>query len=315
MKLKIVIVNFRTPDLTVQCLESLRGDVAAIGSSQVIVVENGSGDDSAEQIDAAIELHGWRDWVELLVLADNMGFAGGNNRGIEHGEPAEFTLLLNSDTIVDAGCLVHCLECMESNPDIGILGCRVKSVDGSLQSMARKFPTPMRTIISAMGLPWRFPRLFKWADADDEGWDRATTTRDVDWLVGVFMLIRRDLIEKTGALDEDFFFYGEDIEFCHRAQRAGVRRHYDPTTAITHLGGGSSDPERLSAAKRSLHQWRARYLVQRKCYGRLAAAVVRTVDLIMWGLRLCWLRLTGRRSAKRYEDARSVWSILRGKLV
>lgn len=315
MKLKIVIVNFRTPDLTIQCLESLRDEVAAIGDAKVMVVENGSGDDSLACVSAAIKNNNWGEWIDLIAHPENLGFAGGNNLGVQHGEQADYVLLLNSDTIVDPGCLQHCLDVMDRESDIGILGCRVKSVDGSLQSMARKFPTPLRTIVSALGLPWRLPRLFRWADTEDAGWDRETTKRDVDWLGGVFMLIRRELLDRTGVLDDDFFFYGEDIEFCHRAKRAGYRRRYDPTVAIMHLGGGSSDPERMPAAKRTVHQWRARYLVQRKCFGRIAAFAVRMTDLMMCGLRLIWLRLTGRKNAARYEDARSVWSILRGRLV
>src|SRR5262249_61033216 len=101
---------------------------------------------------------------------------------------------------------------------------------------------------------------------------------------------------------EGSFFDGEAIEFCHRVWRAGFRCRYDASASVTHLGGGSSDPERLSARARSAHVWRARYLNQRLCYGRLAAAFVRGVDILGLGARLAWARLRGRSAEQRARD-------------
>ena len=311
--LLIVIVNFRTPDLTIECLRSLAPEVAALQGTRVVVVENGSGDESAARLAAAIAREGWGDWAFLHVEARNGGFAGGNNRGLEAAarlEPAQYVLLLNSDTIVHAGCLRRCFGTMEAEPAIGVMSCRLLNADGSVQNVARRFPTPIRQFLQQTGLTWRLPRVFAWADTEDPGWDRRTTRRHVDWLGGAFLFIRGDLLRKIGGLDEKFFFYGEDIEFCSRVHRAGFRCLYDPAASITHLGGSSSDPTRLAAAKRSVHAWRARYLVQRLCHGRPAAAFVRAVDIVSYASRAAALRLLGRGSTEKYAEMRDILRLI-----
>jgi GT2 family glycosyltransferase len=219
-------------------------------------------------------------------------------------------LLLNSDTLVHEGCLGHCLKVLEEHRDIGAIGCRLLSTDGTAQTMARRFPTPLRQIASSFALPSRFPSLFGWASIEDASWDRCTVKRDVDWLGGAFLMLRGSLLDRIGLLDEDFFFYGEDVELNHRIHRAGYRRHYDPAVSITHFGGGSSDPERMDTLRRQSEYWRARYLVQRKCYGRWAAALLRAVDLASWGLRLTLLRLADRSETRRLIEAREMWRLL-----
>jgi GT2 family glycosyltransferase len=134
--------------------------------------------------------------------------------------------------------------------------------------------------------------------------------RDVDWLGGAFLWIRGSLLRRIGGLDEDFFFYGEDIEFCHRVWQAGYRCFYDPTRSITHLGGSSSDPSRVAARQRNLYHWKARYLLQEKCYGRAAAWLLRAVDVATCGIRLAKLRLARRQASPRYQVAREVLELL-----
>ena len=150
---------------------------------------------------------------------------------------------------------------MTNDQSIGTMSCLVKNADGSPQNVSRTFPTPLREFIRCFGLPWSFPRLFGWADTDDLTWDRETECRDVDWLGGAFLMIRGDLIRQIGLLDEDFFFYGEDIEFAHRVRKAGYRRFYQATPgSITHLGGGSSS----SCPKPRFHRSDSR-LQDRQC--------------------------------------------------
>ena len=303
-RLAIIIVNFRTPGLTVDCLASLESEVAANPGTRVIVVENGSGDDSARQVASAIESRGWGGWCTLVVSEKNWGFAGGNNRGVERVSAeggTDYFLLLNSDTVVKPGCLSFCLGLMDRDATIGAMSCRLLNPDGTPQNVCRRFPTPMRCLAATFALPWRFPRLFGWAECEDLGWDRNTIAKDVDWLGGAFMLLRGDWVARYKGLDERFFFYGEDIEICHRIHRTGLRCRYDPGATVIHFGGQSSDPTRMAAGKRSVHSWRGRYLVQRFCYGRLAELLLRTQDLINVGLRVAWGRLTGRRSTERHQ--------------
>ena len=295
-RLAIIIVNYRTPGLTVDCLRSLAPEVAANPGTRVVVVENGSGDDSGAKIKDAIDGNRWSAWCTLIVTEKNWGFAGGNNRGQERVMQeggADYVLLLNSDTLVQPGCLKQTVELMEADRGIGLLSCRLLNKDGSAQNVCRKFPSPLRCVIGAFSLPWKMPRLFGWADCEDLTWDRNTVARDVDWLGGAFMLIRGEWLAKHKGLDERFFFYGEDIEICHRVWRTGYRCHYDPTSTVVHLGGSSSDPTRMAAGTRSVHSWRGRYLVQRFCYGRTADWLLRWVDLINVRLRLMFNRGKG----------------------
>lgn len=308
--LNIILVNFRTPDLTIACLETLEAEVAAVPGTRVVVVENGSGDDSASRLAAAIRDRGWGEWAALLVFETNAGFSGGNNRGIRAAGPARYTLLLNTDTLVHPGCLRYCVDVMERDPAIGAMGCKLLNRDGTLQKAAWRFPSPLRIAICTTSLPWRCERLFGWASTDYRGWDRETQRKDVDWLGGAFLLVRGEVMQKLGGLDERFFFYGEDVEFCHRVWRAGYRCHYDPAVSTTHLGGASSDPTRMVSAEREAHFLRGQYLVQRRCYGLWAAAFVRACDIVGVGARLAVMRIKGRQNEEKYRHMRLMLQLL-----
>ena len=231
--LLVVIVNYKTPDLTIQCLRSLVAQMRDVPGTRVVVTDNASGDDSVARIAAEISAQRWDAWCTLVPLPRNGGFSYGNNRGIEAGPKARYTLLLNSDTIVHAGCFRHCLEHMDHASDIGILGCKLLNADGSIQNGCRKFPTPWRLMSCMVGLPFKLPALFGQDDLEDPRWDR-NKSRNVDWLMGAFMLIRGDAMDTLGGLSEAFFFYGEDVEICHRYMKAGLRRFYDSSVAVTH---------------------------------------------------------------------------------
>jgi GT2 family glycosyltransferase len=209
---------------------------------------------------------------------------------------------------VQGDVLWRCVEATRRDAGVGVMSCKVLNADGSIQNVTRRFPSPSRVAMMLAGLPWKLPRLFGWADCEDLGWDRERTARDVDWVGGAFMMIRSEVLERLGGLDESFFFYGEDVEFCRRAWRAGWRVRYEPVGSITHLGGASSDPGRLPERARSTHAWNGRYLVQRRCYGRVAAAVVRRMDLAFARARL-W-RLRRRRDDPRVAPLREAIAYL-----
>ncbi|HUB27645.1 MAG TPA: glycosyltransferase, partial [Tepidisphaeraceae bacterium] len=147
MTLGIVILNYNTADLTVDCLRSVLEDASQI-SARIVIVDNGSTDGSPQKL--AAEIAG-TPCVELLPLPRNGGFACGNNRGIERLGDADYLLLLNSDCIVHRGCLATCLKIMEADKGIGVMSCLVKNADGSPQNVARKFPTPIRAILTTFG--------------------------------------------------------------------------------------------------------------------------------------------------------------------
>jgi len=278
-------VNYRTPKLTIESIESLAKEAARVPGVRAVVVENDSGDDSAERLRAAIAENHW-DFVDLVTSDRNRGFSGGNNLGIARGEPAEFVLLLNSDTIMHEGCLERCLTVMKEHPEAGAMSCRVLNADGSIQNVTRRFPTPALSTCAALGLPWKLPSLFAWADAEDMDWDRTTTARDVDWLGGAFLFVRSSAFGGKVRLDEDFFFYGEDVVFSHVLKERGFTRRYDPVASIVHLGGASSDPSRMPTGRRAVQRVKARYMVQAKCWGPAAARWLRGVDVVTTSAKL-----------------------------
>ncbi|MEQ9407468.1 MAG: glycosyltransferase family 2 protein [Fuerstiella sp.] len=283
-ELEIIIVNYRTPHLVVDCLTSLQQERSDV-NFRVIVVENGSGDDSRQIIHEAIVETGWTDWISILNSDANLGFAGGNNYGLSRTKDSKFVLLLNSDTIVQRGCLRRCLDVMNANPSIGALSCKLLNRDRTIQNAARRFPHPFRITLSQLGFPRRWPGMFAWANLQHPGWDRNTESRSVEWIGGAFLMIPRTVLNTVGFLDEDFFFYGEDVEFCHRVHRAGYLCWYEASVSTVHLGAGSSDDTRLPRGQRNKHRTRARYLKQQKLYGRWASIWVWTVDAIMDALR------------------------------
>ncbi|MGA3067348.1 MAG: glycosyltransferase family 2 protein [Tepidisphaeraceae bacterium] len=313
MSLGIVIVNYRTPQLTLDCLTSVAAQINDVPETRVALVDNASGDSSVSFLRDAIARYGWN-WIKLVTSPVNRGFAGGTNLGLEalkQIQPqSQFILLLNSDAMLKPNVLRYVVEQMQADPTVGVMSCMLLNSDHSVQNTARRFPTPARLAAYSLGLPWHFPRAFAWADLDEPGWDRRTLARDVDWVGGAFMLIRRQTLDGLGPLDERFFFYGEDAEFCHRAWKHGWRVRYDPGAAAVHLGSASSDPTRLAARHRNAFSWQARYQLQRRCYGRLAEMFIRAVDIASFGLRYLKLRLSGRQDSPECAAQRDILTLL-----
>jgi N-acetylglucosaminyl-diphospho-decaprenol L-rhamnosyltransferase len=306
MDLLIVILNYRTVELTIQCLRSIFAHRGEVREMRVVVVDNGSADGSVERIEAEIAEQRWGDWCEVLALPNNVGFAAGNNRALQRlgasPNAYRYVLLLNSDTVLHAGTLRKSREIMETGATIGMMSCRLLSSDGATQNVTRRFPTPLRQMVCAFGLPWIWPGLFSWADVYDVPPVQLEIKRDCDWIGGAYMFIRAEALQQVGLLDESFFFYGEDIEFCHRFHQKGFRIHYDPSTSVTHIGGSSSDPMRMPRRQKDLYMWQSRYRVQRKCYGRYAAALVRCADVMAFAMRKMKLLLSGRRGSDVYRQ-------------
>jgi GT2 family glycosyltransferase len=313
MKLLIAIINYRTPQLTLDCLASLAPQIHDVPDTQVAVIDNASGDDSVERISGAIRANKWSAWATLRSADKNLGFAGGNNLAmdvlLDHQE-AQYVLLLNSDTVVGPGVLRHCFEKMEADKTIGVMSCLLLNADQSVQNIARRLPNPPRMVANSFGLPWIWPRGFGWADLDDLNWDRRCTEREVEWVGGAFMFIRRRVIDKVGGLDTNFFFYGEDVEFCHRVRSHGWKIWYDPKVSIVHLGGASSDPSRLDPRDRNSLSWQARYLIQRRCYGLAAELFLRAVDISSSSLRYIKLRIFGGKNSPEIAAQRDVLTML-----
>ena len=316
--LAIVILNFRTPDVTIDCLATLAAEYATWPNFRVVLVDNASGDDSVPRIEAAIREKGWTGWLEFRRFPTNLGFAGGNNvilrEWLGSADCPPYLLLLNSDTLVHPGCLQRSVAAISADSKIGALSCQLLNRDGSVQNACRLFPRPDREAVRAFGLPWIFPKWFHWADLEDATWDRRGESRDVEWISGAFFLARAEALKKAGVLDEAFFFYGEDCEWSHRIWRSGYRIRFDPIGETTHLGGASSDSTRVRNRTRDLYTWKARLMTQRKCYGPLAEWWVRGCYVTVFAARTAWLWLRGQKGTQKYMDMREGLSQLMGNL-
>jgi GT2 family glycosyltransferase len=236
--LSIVVVNWNTRDLLANCLASIPGGAATL-SYQVVVVDNGSSDGSAELV--ANQFPG----TILLRNAENVGFARANNQGIAATQ-SQYVLLLNSDTVVQPGALLALVCFLDEHPRAGVVAPRLLTPDGSAQSYAFG-GDPTLGYLLARGLNRLLFRrsLHNWAT------DR---TQTADWVSGACMMVRRAAIEQVGPLDQNMFMYFEDSEWCLRIRQAGWQVYYHPQVAVVHLGGRSlaKNPAARRAYYRSL---------------------------------------------------------------
>ena len=230
MQLSIIIVNYNTALFLQKCLRSILDNVKDI-NYEIIVVDNGSVDDSVQTIDENFPS------VILIKNTENMGFAHANNQGIEKSA-GEVILLLNSDTELNSGSVNIPLNYLINHSDIGIISCNVHNPDGSLQHVARNFPTPINAFFGRRSL---LTRLFsgskhvkKYIPSIAEKRERAY---EIDWISGAFFMFKRKVLESIGPLDNNYFFYWEDIDFCYRAKAEGWRVFCVPEAYIYHHEG------------------------------------------------------------------------------
>jgi GT2 family glycosyltransferase len=261
-RIRIVIVNYRTAGLVIECLRSLTDEVVALGDCRTVVVDNGSGDGSAERIGTAIASEGWG-WAELLPLAHNPGFAGGNNAALRpiltDPQPPDYVLLLNPDTVVRPGAVRALVDFLEANPHVGIAGSRLEDPDGTPQRSAFRFPSAAGELEDGLRLGLA-SRLLRSRVVAPPARDEAHPT---DWVAGASMLVRREVFDAIGLMDERYFLYFEEVDFCLQARRAGWPCWYVPQSRVVHLVGqasGVTDVKR--PAKRRPRYWfesRSRY--------------------------------------------------------
>lgn len=286
----MVIVNYNTPGLTVDCLASLDQERARGDVGRVVVVDNASPDGSAEKIRSAIAANGWSDWVELVPLAQNLGFAAGNNAAIrplfEKKLLPEYVLLLNPDTVVRPGAVRILVEFLDAHPKAGLAGSRLEDPDGTPQRSAFRFPGVAGEFENGvrLGLVSRvLSRHVVAPPARDEA-------HPTDWLAGASLLVRREVFERIGLLDDGYFLYFEEVDFCRRARDAGWECWYVPASRVVHLVGQASGiTDRKRAPKRVPPYWfaaRRRYF--RKHAGRLrglAADLAWAAGFALWRVR------------------------------
>ena len=274
----VAIVSFNTRELLRGCLESLRGCTLPL---RVVVVESGSRDDSAAMVRAHFPK------AELIDLKHNVGFTAGTNIGlrvlgvggwgkgerdqppspIPHPPSPDYVLLLNPDTVVHLGAIEALAAFLDAHPRVGAVGPRLLNPDGSVQPAAFRFPTLAMTLLDLFPPGQVLPgRLYgSWWHGRYPQEQCADTPFPIDHPLGACILARREVAEQVGLLDERFFMYAEEVDWCYRIRQAGWAIWQEPRARVTHVGGAATSQFR-SRMLIMLYQSRLRFF--RKHYSR-----------------------------------------------
>jgi N-acetylglucosaminyl-diphospho-decaprenol L-rhamnosyltransferase len=271
----IVIVNYRTGRLVVDCLRSLEAEVRDCLGARVAVVDNASPDDSASVIASAIERESWDGWVELMRSPVNGGFSYGNNFAVRpaltSSSPPDFIWILNPDTQARPGALRALIDFLRANPRVGIAGSSLCFEDDRNWPHAFRFPSIWSEVSSGFRLGPVARLLRKHTVTMTMPQDRPMR---VDWLPGASMMVRREVFEQIGLMDEGYFLYFEETDFLLQTAKADWECWYVPASRVMHIAGQSTGVTGEHALKRRPQYWfesRRRYWV--KNHGRAYAAL------------------------------------------
>lgn len=251
MDLTIIIVSWNTSGLLNQCLDSIYKTGSRF-AFEVIVVDNGSSDDSVTLVEKQYPQ------VILIKNTQNRGFAAANNQGLSVGTGRYF-MLLNSDTIVLPGAIDTLVELADCHPRLGVVGPKLLNMDGSLQKSWASFPSFLSELV---GRNFRFRQPV----------DRLSNTFDVDWIMGACMLVRSETIRDVGSMDEDYFFYSEETDWCFRIKKKNWKIWYITNAEIYHLGGGSA---KRSSVIQLVRLYQGKLLYFRKNHGEFVSTLLR----------------------------------------
>jgi GT2 family glycosyltransferase len=256
--ISIIIVNWNVKDLLRDCLRSVQAALAAAPqlAAEIIVVDSASGDGSPQMVRDEFPQ------AQLIASETNLGYAGGNNAGAAAAQ-GRHLFLLNPDTVVQPDALARLVEFMTAHPQAGAVGPQLRWPDGAVQSSRRRFPTHGSLFWESTLLGQWFPRnrharRYHCADLP------ADRPQRVDWVVGAAILIRREAWQQVGPIDEGYFMYFEETDWCRRAAAAGWEIHYRPEAIVTHFEGQSSGQV---LAARTLRFQRSKLRYTRKYFG------------------------------------------------
>ena len=261
IELSVVIVSYNTSDLLNNCLSSIEAWIEANHhSGEIIVVDNASSDGTSRMIQRRFpDIH-------LIENSRNAGFAAANNQGIRAAR-GRYIVLLNPDTTVIGDAFGQLADYLEANPDVGIVGPRLMYPDGTVQSSRRRFPTRLTgylesTIVQDYWPDNRVVRRYYMADRPNN------QTQPVDWLVGACLMVRREAVESAGLLDERYFMYSEEVEWCYRVKRNGWGVTYLPSATVVHHEGASSGQ---NVPQRQIYFDSSKVLLYRQLHGKTSA--------------------------------------------
>lgn len=240
MKLLCVILNYKTAEMSLEASAAARAALASIPDHRIDIVDNDSQDGSFETMAAAVAT---RDWSDVRVVASdrNGGFGAGNNFAIREAlasdDPPDFVYILNSDAFPAEDAVTALLAFLEKNPRVGIAGSKIHGTDGEPHLTAFRFPSLESEVLGTFRLGV-LKRV--WDDHEVAIQPMPTETRQVDWLAGASMMIRREVLEDIGLFDETFFLYFEETDLCRRAAQAGWPTWYVVESEVAHIGSATT---------------------------------------------------------------------------
>jgi GT2 family glycosyltransferase len=292
VEVSVVIVSWKTPELLRACLSTLDTECRHLGKpTEIIVIDNGSRDGSVEMVRS--------EFPESVVIENrrNVGFAAANNQGLRECT-GRYVLLLNPDTELKAGALKRMIDFMDAHPAVGAVGPRLVNPDGSLQESCYPAPTLFREL-------WRllhFDLLHPIALYPMEKWS-LDQPRKVETIQGACLLLRHETVAQVGILDEKFFVYTEEIDYCRRIALAGWKLLWVPTAVVIHHGGQAT---RQVAGKMFIQLYRSKLLYFRKHYGVLVGGLYKLILLAGILPRVVLAPLAMAFAARAREKFRSV---------
>lgn len=272
MNLSIIIVNYNVRHFLEQCLYSVQKAIGDI-EAEVIVVDNNSSDNSIAFLQPAFPK------VCFMANKENLGFAKACNQGAAISK-GKYILFLNPDTIVPEDCFSKCISFLDANENAGASG--IKMLDGSgkfLKESKRGFPSPAASLYKLFGLSKLFPHSSVFSKYHS-GHLNKDQNHEIEVLAGAFLMVKREVLEKTGGFDETFFMYGEDIDLSYRIIKAGYRNYYFAESSIIHFKGESTRKESLNYVKMF---YNAMSIFVRKHYGQTRAGIFNfLIQLAIW---------------------------------
>jgi GT2 family glycosyltransferase len=232
INVSIIIVSYNCSELLRKCMLSVYKQTTGL-NFEIIVIDNSSIDNTLEMLSTH--------FPSVIVIANkqNYGFACANNHGIKITK-GKYILLLNPDTVLSENAILKTITFMESKTHAGIVGCRLNNEDGSWQASVNAFPSVLGTLFDSFFLNYLFFKTYLFTK---KGWTKIDIVNPskVDWVMGAFFLIKREVIQNLGGMDEQYFMYSEEMDYCYRASKKGFETWYYPLTSITHNWGGISN--------------------------------------------------------------------------
>ena len=301
MDVSIIIVNWNTRDFLRDCLSSVFNQTQGI-EFEVIVIDNGSSDRSVQMVEAEFPQ------VTIIANAENRGFAAANNQGMAIAR-GRYVLLLNSDTVVLDNAIAKTVKFADEHPQAAVVGCKVLNPDRTLQRDCFMYPSPLNMLLAATHLYKIFPKSRFFGREEMTWWDY-NDVREVETICGCFSLVRNEAIKQVGLMDEMYFVYGDDPDWCYRFKKKCWKVLFVPNAQIIHYGGQTTK-YMASAFLLQLHG--ARLMFIKKHRDALSFRLACFFTALFFLLRVpYWAIVAVLNRSERKRAAATAWTYLKG---